>query len=142
MPSDSLTWLRQKYHRYPHWNSVERFLSGVLELNPLLVLLFGSLAKGDFTQLSDADVLVLFEGPVDWTTVYGKGDGLVQPVVKELKGFEGGLAEGNTFYHEILEDGIVLYEREGVYQNLKAVADRARVELKLKRLKGGWRWAP
>ena len=38
-------------------------------LGPVLILLFGSVAKGEVTQHSDADVLVVVAEPVDWLRV-------------------------------------------------------------------------
>ena len=46
---------RATWRDYPHWSSVERFVEQVRRLDPLLVLLFGSVTTGEFTQYSDAD---------------------------------------------------------------------------------------
>jgi len=61
---------------------VECFVEQVRRLDPLLVLIFGSVVTGEFTQYSDGDVLVAFGHPVEWETVYACSDGVVQPVVK------------------------------------------------------------
>ena len=86
MVSASSASSQPSYLRYPHWPSVGRFVDGVKALQPLLLLLFGSVAKGDFTQHSDADVLAVFAAPTDWLAVYSYSDGRVQPVVKTLLG--------------------------------------------------------
>jgi len=59
---------RATWRDYPHWSSVERFVEQVRRLDPLLVLLFGSVTTGEFTQYSDADVLVVFEHPTACTS--------------------------------------------------------------------------
>jgi len=37
------------------------FVATVRQLDPVAAVLFGSVARGDFTQHSDADVLVVFD---------------------------------------------------------------------------------
>ena len=62
-------WLRNAYPRYPHFELIERFMDRVQGLGPVLILLFGSVAKGEVTQHSDGDVLVVVAEPVDWLRV-------------------------------------------------------------------------
>lgn len=140
MPTASLTSLRQTYPSYPHWDEVESFVAGVRALDPLFVLLFGSVAKGDFTQHSDADVLVVLEGPVDWLDVYAFSQGMVQPVVKTRAELGQQLEAGEPFYHEMLEDGLLLCQSGPAYEELQALARQARQALGLVRTRTGWRW--
>jgi len=119
---------------------VERFVQGVKALQPLLVLLFGSVAKGDFTQRSDADVLAVFAEPTDWLAVYSYSQGRVQPVVKTLDEMRAGLEAGEPFFFEMLEDGIILYDTEETHWRLVILAQEARQRWGLVRVKGGWRW--
>ncbi|HUX75322.1 MAG TPA: nucleotidyltransferase domain-containing protein [Anaerolineae bacterium] len=120
---------------------MERFIEKVRRLDPLLVLLFGSVATGEFTQYSDADVLVLFERPVDWETVYACSDGVVQPVVKTRDELAAQIAAGEPFFCEIVEEGQVLFDAGGVYAWLCRSVAAARERWGLERTVDGWRWA-
>lgn len=62
-------WLRKAYLRYPNFELIERFRERVQGLGPVLILLFGSVGRGEFTQHSDANVLVVVAEPVEWVRV-------------------------------------------------------------------------
>jgi predicted nucleotidyltransferase len=81
------------------------------------VLLFGSLAANDYTQYSDADVLVVFERPVDWLEVYAGSDGIVQPVVKSWEVLVEDVRQAEPFYLQMLREGITLFDKGG-YRNI------------------------
>jgi predicted nucleotidyltransferase len=132
--------LRSTYLDYPHLAELRRFLARIAPMRPLLVLLFGSVAKGEFTQHSDADVLVVFSKPVDWLEVYEHSDGLVQPLVKTLDEIMARIEEGDPFVIEILEDGIALHEDGGVHGRLLAAVAEAKERFGLVRTDDGWRW--
>ena len=133
--------LRATWRDYPHRSSVERFVEKVRQLDPLLVLLFGSVATGEFTQYSDADVLVVCERPADWETVYACSDGVVQPVVKTRDELAAQIAAGEPFFCEIVEEGQVLFDAGGVYVWLCRRVAAARERWGLERTVDGWRWA-
>jgi len=137
---NSLDSLKARFPNYPRWDSVERFLQKVSAFQPLLVLLFGSLAKGDFTQYSDADVLLLVKESVNWAEVYPLGEGVVWPVVWTVGDFEKALQEGNTFLVEALEDGISLAGSETLHRRLLSVLREVKERMGLERVPGGWRW--
>ncbi|RMF30658.1 MAG: nucleotidyltransferase domain-containing protein [Chloroflexi bacterium] len=125
---------------YPHRSSVERFVERVRSLRPLLVLLFGSVATGDFTQHSDADVLVVFDHPVDWVTVYACSDGIVQPIVKTWQELTDQITAGEPFFCEIVEEGVVLFDDDDWYAQLRRHVAAARERWGLERTPDGWRW--
>ncbi len=131
---------RQQSRNYPHWPSIEHFVAEVRRLRPLLVLLFGSVATGEFTQHSDADVLVVFQQPVSWDAVYACSDGIVQPIVKTWPEIEARIKAGEPFYCEIIEDGWVLFDAGDAYEQLQHLATIARQRWGLKRTASGWRW--
>lgn len=131
---------RATWHNYPHWSSVERFVEQVRRLDPLLVLIFGSAVTGEFTQYSDADLLIVFEQPVDWETVYACSDGVVQPTVKTWDELTEQIAAGEPFLCEIVEDGQALFDVAGVHEQLRRYAATARERLGLERTPAGWRW--
>jgi len=105
------------------------------------VLLFGSAATGEFTQHSDADVLVVFEQPVSWEAVYACSDGIVQPIVKTWREVEANVRAGEPFYCEIAEDAQVLFDAGGVHKQLKRLTAISRQHWGLERTSSGWRWA-
>jgi len=113
----------------------------VRQLRPALVLLFGSVATGEFTQHSDADVLVVFQQPVSWEAVYACSDGIVQPVVKTWSELEAKLKAGEPFYCEIAEDAQVLFDAGDVYEQFRRLVATSRQDWGLKRTLSGWRWA-
>jgi len=119
---------------------VECFVEQVRRLDPLLVLLFGSVATGEFTQYSDADVLIVFEHPVDWETVYACSDGIVQPVVKTRDELTAQVAAGTPFLCETIEEGQVLFDADGVYEQLCRHVIAARERWGLERTPDGWHW--
>jgi len=120
---------------------VQRFVKGVVtSLKPLLILLFGSVAKGEFTQESDADVLVVFDRPVDWLTVYAHSQGMVQPLVKTLDEVLAQIRQGEPFFIEIVEDGLALYDADEIHQRLMVEAAKAKREWGLTRTEDGWEW--
>jgi predicted nucleotidyltransferase len=137
----SLNSSRAVWRDYPHWPSVEHFVEQIRRLDPLLVLLFGSVVTGEFTQYSDADVLVIFEHPVDWQMVYACSDGIVQPIVKTWDEMVAHLAAGEPFICEIIEDGQVLFGADSVYERLRRHVADAYERWGLERTSLGWRWA-
>jgi hypothetical protein len=106
----------------------------------LLVVLFGSVARGEFTRDSDADVLVVFDRPVDWETVYADREGAVHPVIKTLEQVEEQIREGEPFFVEMIEDGIPLYDSDGLYQRLSRAVQQAKAAWGLERTSFGWQW--
>jgi len=107
---------------------------------PLLVVLFGSVARGEFRQGSDADVLVVFEKPVDLDVVYADREGAVHPVVKTLEQMDKFIREGEPFYIEMIEDGIPLYDADGEFKKLSRLVRDAKIAWGLERDSDGWRW--
>jgi len=106
----------------------------------LLVLLFGSLATGEFTQNSDADILVLFEEQQDWSKVYKFSTGIVQPIVKSRREMLNGIREGSTFLIEMVEDGIPLLDAGQVYAELERAVTEAKESLGIVRERDGWKF--
>jgi hypothetical protein len=127
---------------YPHLDSVRRFVDCLAPKQPLLVALFGSVATGDFTSSSDADVLAVFVDPPEWPEVYACSDGWVQPLVASLSDFKARLIEGDGFTHEILEDGLLLDGPPELWGELKELAQQTRERLGIKRQEYGWSYRP
>lgn len=82
-----------------------------------LIILYGSLARGDHTEGSDIDVLVVGDLiPKDPRMAYSilvdPRYPRVQPIGMNTEVFLKKLHEGYTFILEVLEDGKVLYADE------------------------------
>ncbi len=133
--------LKQLQERYPGWGELESFVGKIAKRRPLLVLLFGSLATGEFTQYSDADVLVVFDRAVDWMAVYELSWGRVQPLVYAMGEALREIEAGNTLLIEAVEDGIPLLNRADTYELMREVSERAKSLLGLVRVGQGWRRA-
>ena len=97
---------------------VERIVDG---FDPIRVMLFGSRARGDYTQYSDVDLLVVLDGPIDLrdkreTTIAMRsalgGLGVAKDIVvttpDEIE--RRGDFAGNVLYYA-LREGVTLYER-------------------------------
>jgi hypothetical protein len=95
---------------------VERVAS---EFDPQCVILFGSFARGDISEASDVDLLVVAdfkEGVLDRIkTLLDFNDDLglpLEPVGYTPKEFEEMREKGNPFILDLLEKGKVLYEKQ------------------------------
>ena len=114
MQNLSIDLLKKKLKRYPYLNELEFFLNRIEKENLKLILLYGSLAKGRYTQNSDIDVLCVFDKKFHdlkerFMISYKYSDGRVQPKTITFKELELGLKEGNSFLLSIFDHGIVLY---------------------------------
>ncbi|MEM2020986.1 MAG: nucleotidyltransferase domain-containing protein [Zestosphaera sp.] len=79
-----------------------------------LVVLFGSRARGDYTNESDVDLLIVADNLVkdpreSFIQLYDPVYPLVNPIGLNTETFLKKLEEGSTFILEILEDGKILY---------------------------------
>lgn len=106
--------LRKKLKRYPHLDELEDFLNRIDKDELKLIVLFGSLPKGTYTQHSDIDVLCVYDKEFKdlrerFLQSYQCSSGLVQPKTITFSEFKKSLLEGNSFLHHILEEGIILY---------------------------------
>ena len=85
------------------------------------VILYGSYARGDFTQESDVDIMVLVDLPADKMDEYSDAlaevdyeynvnyDIWMMPVVKNVEHFNHWVA-AYPFYSNVQREGVVLYE--------------------------------
>lgn len=108
--------LKKRLKRYPHLKELKKFITRIEKDDLHLILLYGSLVKGNYTQHSDIDVLCVFErefkDPEErFLASYKYSDGLVQPKNLSYKEFKDSLRGGNSFLYSICKDGIVLYSK-------------------------------
>ena len=85
------------------------------------VILYGSYARGDFTQESDVDIMVLVDLPADKMDEYSDAlaevdyeynvnyDIWMMPVVKNVEHFNYWVA-AYPFYSNVQREGVILYE--------------------------------
>ena len=85
------------------------------------VILYGSYARGDFTQESDVDIMVLVDLPSDKMDEYSDAlaevdyeynvnyDIWMMPVVKNVEHFNHWVT-AYPFYSNVQREGVVLYE--------------------------------
>lgn len=126
---------------YPHIASIRRFVLNIGPNKPLLIVLFGSVARRDFTETSDADVLVVFPEQCDWNLVYACSDGWVQPVVMSLEELRKRLIEGESLAHEIEQDGELIFGSHELWDELRGIARDARERLGMKRFPDRWSYS-
>jgi uncharacterized protein len=92
----------------------------VRALEPQKIILFGSYAYGEPTPDSDVDLLVIMETRAPRRERYRAVSDLLYPrpfpvdiLVKSPAEIEQALAGDDFFIREIVERGVVLYERRG-----------------------------
>ena len=117
--------MKATYRDYLHLDELMAFVQGIEVMEPKLVLLFGSVATGEFTQRSDADVLVVFDRPTDWLEVYQCSQGIVQPIVRTVAEVENLIRAGEPFYIQAFLEGVFLAGDELTYKRLRALVDEA-----------------
>ena len=131
--------LAKRFPDFPNLQSVEDFVAKITrDMDPLLIIMFGSLPRGDYTFNSDVDILLVFDKQVTWNEVYAYGSGVVQPISKTHEDFLNHLKKGNAFFIQILEEGIVLYSRDEYLEEFKEAAANTIETLKMARVQKGW----
>ncbi|MHA1294265.1 MAG: nucleotidyltransferase domain-containing protein [Promethearchaeota archaeon] len=108
--------LKKKLKRYPNLNELKTFINRIEKEKLKFILLYGSLAKGTYTQYSDIDVLCVYNKEFNnrkerFLISYKYSDGLVQPKNLSYEEFKTALKEGNSFIHSIIQDGIILFNK-------------------------------
>lgn len=136
------------FKNYAHVEAVGRFVErATRELRPLALILFGSLARGDYHQHSDADLcVVLAESPRSPFAGYDRvvacdPSGVVQPVVYGAEQFRHMVSQANGLALEVMADGLFLAGDEAFRKEIETVAARARERLGIERTPTGWRIA-
>jgi len=136
------------FKHYAHIEAVGRFIErATQELHPLALILFGSLAKGNYHQGSDADFcVVLAEPPSSPFDGYDRvvacdPSGIVQPLVYGPDQFRQMVRQANGLALEIMADGLFLAGDESFRQEIEHLATQVRQQLGIERTPTGWRIA-
>lgn len=116
MQKISLNSLRQSLKRYRYKSQLLDFIAELKkQFRPLAIVLFGSLARGDYMPESDADVLVLFSQPrVDFLGKISEikeldNFGLVEVFPYGLTQFLNMLQDYNLIALDALNDGLIVH---------------------------------
>lgn len=97
----------------------EKVQSIVQKYRPAKVILFGSSARGDASQDSDVDLLVIIDTEKStWDLAVDISSSLrhsfpMDIVVRTPRDIEKRLKAGDFFVKDIIENGKILYERTG-----------------------------
>jgi UTP:GlnB (protein PII) uridylyltransferase len=114
------------------------------ELHPLALILFGSLARGDYHQHSDADFCVILDEPfanpfIGYDRVVAcDPSGIVQPLVYNPNQFRQMINQANGIALEIMADGIFLTGDETFRREIETLAAETRQRLEIHRTATGW----
>jgi len=110
---------------------LESICSKYEHLKPRLIVLFGSYARGDYTDESDIDVLVVSDMlPRDprqsFEKLFDPREPRITPIGLNTEVFLSKLRRGEPFILEILEDGRVLCVDEKFYEEIARVFTEVR----------------
>ncbi len=136
------------FRHYAHIEAVGHFVGrAARELQPLALILFGSLARGDYHRRSDADFcVVLAESPRFPFEGYDRvvacdPSGVVQPLVYGPDQFRQMIRQANGLALEVMADGLFLAGDETFGQEIEELTARTRQRLGIERTATGWRVA-
>jgi hypothetical protein len=140
--------LALSFERYAHTEAVGRFVEeATRRLHPLALILFGSLARGDYHTRSDADFCVILDVP-GLTPFQGYDQviacdpsGVVQPLVYNGMQFRQMVREANGLALEVMADGVFLAGDEAFRREIEELAATTQRRLGIERTLTGWRLA-
>ena len=123
---------------------IEQLLLEINQFNPKCVILFGSYARGNFTEDSDIDLCVIAEQlPEDELRRRTLAGFYNIPKITAIgfypQEFISFLKKRRCFVYDIISDGIVVYD-DGFFEKIKSVYERCICEFQMIREANGWRW--
>jgi hypothetical protein len=119
---------------------IERVVPGE---RPLALILFGSLARGDYHECSDADFcVVLPEAPDSFFAGYARivaySEDAVQPFVYGPHQFRQMVRQANGLVLDVMADGLFLGGDESFRLEVEQLAAQTREYLGIERTPNGW----
>ncbi|MEM3506951.1 MAG: nucleotidyltransferase domain-containing protein [Candidatus Bathyarchaeia archaeon] len=117
------------------YEKVKEFMKQVKPLKPKLIILYGSYARGDFTELSDIDVCIVAENLPENIFERRSLAGLykvknLRPIGYYPNEFLEELRKPNLFLYDIIDEGITFYDN-GFMNEVKRIQKE---ELKKRRI--------
>ncbi|MEA3345633.1 MAG: nucleotidyltransferase domain-containing protein [Chloroflexota bacterium] len=145
MRRSSWTTWQSNLKGYEHRAALGNFIHRMTEeLFPLAILLFGSLAKGNYHTFSDADVCVILPTP-EAHPFEGYGQmasldptGVIQPMVYGREQFMRMISEANGLALEVMYYGIALAGQDAFLAELEEAWQGTRERLGLEKTATGW----
>ncbi|MFW6194473.1 MAG: nucleotidyltransferase domain-containing protein [Halobacteriota archaeon] len=143
MWKESLDLLKKKLGRYRFREELTGFLERVFELEPVAVILFGSLGRGDYLEDSDADVAVILnEKKVPILEKMGElkefdGCGVIDVFPYGYEQFRNMIEDMNPFAFDVMEGVIVFIGDESKLRGIIKTMERVVIERNVKRTEYG-----
>ena len=111
-------------------NYLKDYARDALRKGGKLVILYGSLARGDYTATSDADILIISDKFKDIRMIDRVLDFIdprspidIEPKVLTTEEFKNLIKKKDRFALEVLRDGIVLAGDLKLYEGLRSFAE-------------------
>jgi len=143
----SLDLLQEKLNSSTHFKAIEKFLKKLQKNERILVvILFGSLAKGEFLPYSDIDILVIYKNRVGFLENNLElrrldNSGLIEPFGYGYEQIKTMLKEINPFIWGIFEEGLLLYIKNNKkIRQLETLRDNVKNQFKVEKISLGWQW--
>ena len=112
-------------------NYLKNYAKDALRKGAKLILLYGSLARGDYTATSDADILIISDKFKDVRLIDRMLDFLdpsspidIEPRILTTEEFKTLIKKRDRFASEVLRDGIVLIGDMKLYREFKSLAKK------------------
>ncbi|MGB9717134.1 MAG: nucleotidyltransferase domain-containing protein [Thermoproteota archaeon] len=126
------------------YEKIGEFLRQVERFKLKLVVLFGSYARGDFTEESDIDVCVVAEDLPENVFERRSLSGLYKVSGLRAVGYFPGeflkeLEKPNFFLHDVLEDGLIVHHDGSFLKSVMEKRDMVKKKLGLVKEHDGWR---
>jgi predicted nucleotidyltransferase len=106
-------------------------------IEPESIILFGSFAKGNYTESSDVDILIVLKSDLDWFDRQLLVSGL-DAIIYTPEELERMFYENKGFILDVLEDGIVLHDK-GYWKAMKREFLDKKKSGTIKKIKNGWK---
>lgn len=128
------------------YRKIGEFLRQIKPLKPRAAILYGSYARGDFTELSDIDVCLIAENLPENIFERRSLSGLYRVQGLRAVGyypqeFLEELRKPNFFIYDVLSDGVAIYN-DGFIEEAKRVFGEVAGKLRIARGRGKWVWMP
>ena len=147
MRRESLSLLKKRLGRYKYRKELAGFLERIFELEPVAVILFGSLGRGDYLEDSDADVAVILNEErvntlkkIEELKEFDRS-GLIDIFPYGYEQFKGMIEDVNPFIFDILEGAVVFTGDERKLKDVVETMERVITERGVKRTEYGLEYA-